>query len=138
MEAKTCEEIDIAGASISSDEEFCEDDGTRMSDLVVSSFDSISYHSAVSETERLHRSQGLQRHYVTNQLKVSDSDISSALGHHDVVRQMLATSSWGAPMFDERANSTLSLAEVHALREAVRILNHNYSQLIADQDYLLE
>ena len=69
MEAETCEEIDIARASISSDGELCEGDGTRMSDLVVGSFDSVSYYSAVSETERLHRSQEFQRHHVTNQLR---------------------------------------------------------------------
>ena len=46
---------------------------------------------------------------------MSDSDISLALGHHDVVHQMLATHGWGAPMFDEHGDGTLSLAEVHAL-----------------------
>ena len=75
---------------------------------------------------------------MTNQLKVSDSDISSALGHHDVVRQMLAMFGWGAPMFDLCGDSTLSLAEVHVLREVVRILKHNYSQLVVGLDYLLE
>ena len=55
--------------------DLCEDDGTCMNDLVVGSSDSISCHSAVSEIKRLYRSQGLQRHHVTSQLKVSDSDI---------------------------------------------------------------
>ena len=130
MEAETCKEIDIVRASISSDEELvevhsscisstelCKDDGTCMSDLVVDSLDSVSYHSAVSEIERLYRGQGLQTHHVTSQLKVSDSDISSALGHHDVVCQMLAISGWGAPMSDECNDRTLSLAEVHVLKE---------------------
>ena len=58
---------------------------------------------------------------------MSDSDISSALGHHDVVCQMLATFGWGAPMSDECGDSTLSLVEAHALQEAIRILKHNYS-----------
>ena len=69
---------------------------------------------------------------------MSDSDISLALEHYDGIRQMLATSGWGAPMFDEHGDSTLSLAEVHVLREAVRILKHSYSQLVADRDYLFE
>ena len=47
---------------------------------------------------------------MTNQLKVSESDISSSFKHYDAIRQMLATSSWGAPMFDEHGDSTLSLA----------------------------
>ena len=128
VEVETFEEIDITRASISSDEEQVEvcsgrisdvevwvDDSTRMSDLVVGSFDSVSYLSVVSEIERLHRNQGLIRHHVTSQLKVSDSDISSILGHYDVVCQMLATFGWGAPIFDECNDSTLSLAEVHAL-----------------------
>ena len=63
---------------------------------------------------------------MTCHLKVSDSDISSALEHNDAIRQMLATSGWGAPMFDEHGDSTLSRAEVHALREAVRIMKHSY------------
>ena len=68
MEAETCVEIEIARASISSKElfelhsscilnaELCKDDSTCMSDLVVDNSDSISYHSAVSETQSLHRS----------------------------------------------------------------------------------
>ena len=143
-------EIEIARASISlgelfelhssciSNVELCEDDSTCMSDLVVGSSDSVSYHSTVSETESLHRSQRLHRHHVTCQLKVSDSDISSALEHYDAIHQMLATSGWGTPMSDEHNDSTLSLAEVHALREAIRILKHSYSQLVANRDYLLE
>lgn len=74
---------------------------------------------------------------MTSQLKVSDSDISSNhLVHYDVIRQMLVASSWGAPMSDEHGDSTLSLEKVHALRETVRILKHNYSQLVADKDCL--
>ena len=49
-----------------SDEELYEDDGTRMSDLVVGSSDSVSYHNVVSEIENLHKIQGLQRHHVTS------------------------------------------------------------------------
>ena len=64
---------------------------------------------------------------MTCQLKVSNSKISLALEHYDAIRQMLATSDWGATMFDEHGDSTLSLAEVHVLREAIRILKHNYS-----------
>lgn len=75
---------------------------------------------------------------MTCQLKMSDSNISLALEHYDAICQMLATSGWGIPMFDEHGDSILSLAEVHALREVVRILKHSYSQLVADMDYLLE
>ena len=72
MEAETCGEIEIVRASISSEElfevhsscisdaELCKDDRTCVSDLVVDSFDSISYHGAISETQSLHRSLGLQ------------------------------------------------------------------------------
>lgn len=150
VEAETCGEIEIARASISSEELFevhsscisdaklCKDNSTCISDLVVDSSDSISYHSAVSETRSLHRSQGLQRHHVTYQLKVSDSDIYSSLDHYDAIRHMLATFGWGAPVSNKHSDSSLSLAEVHALREAVRILKHSYSQLVDDRDYLLE
>ena len=67
MEATTCEEIDTVRAFISSDEELvevygcisdaklCEDDSTCMSDFVVNNFDSVSYHSLVSETKSLHK-----------------------------------------------------------------------------------
>lgn len=151
VEAKTCGEIDIVRASISleelfevhssciSDAELCKDDSTCMSDLVMNSSDSTSYHSAISETQSLHRSQWLnQRHHVTYQLKECGSDISSSLNYYDAIRHMLATFGWGAPVLDEHDDSCLSLAEVHALREAVRILKHSYFQLVDDRDYLLE
>lgn len=64
---------------------------------------------------------------VVSQLKVSDGDISSGLEHYDAFRQMLGTHGCGAPMSDEHGGSTLSLAEIHVLREAGRILKHNYS-----------
>ena len=51
---------------------------------------------------------------------MSDSDISLALGHHDVVHQMLATSSWGTRMSDERSDSTLSLVQVHTFERLSR------------------
>ena len=150
VEVETCKEIDTARASISSDEELvevhgscmsdaelCEEDSTHKSDLVVESSDSVSYLSAVSETESLHRSQGLQRHHVSCHLKVRDSNISLALEHYDVIRQMLATYGWGAPMFDEHGDSTLSLAKVHVFQEVVKILNHNYYHLVSDSDYLM-
>ena len=63
---------------------------------------------------------------------MSESDISSAFEHYNVICHMLATSGWDALMSNERSDSTLSLAKVHALRLAVRILKHNYSQLVAD------
>ena len=62
LTAKTCGEIEIVRASISSKELFevhsscisdaklCKDDSTCMSDLVVDSSDSVSYHGAVSES----------------------------------------------------------------------------------------
>lgn len=69
VEAETCKMIDIERASISSDEELVEvhgscisdaelweDDSACMSDLVVHNSNLVSYHSAVSETQSLHRS----------------------------------------------------------------------------------
>ena len=109
------EELVEVHGSCMSDAELCEENSTRMSNLVVQSLDLVYYPSAVSEIESLHRSQRLQRHHVTCKLKVSDSNISLALENYDPNCQMLATSIWGAPMFDEHGDSTLSLAEVHAL-----------------------
>ena len=51
VEVETCKEIDIASASISLNEELCEDDGTHMSDLVVGNSDSIFYHIAINEID---------------------------------------------------------------------------------------
>ena len=75
---------------------------------------------------------------MTSQLKVSESDISSSFEYYDAILQMLSAYGWGAPMSNEHNDSTLSLVEVHALREAVRMLTHSYSQLVADMDYILE
>lgn len=69
---------------------------------------------------------------------MSDSDIFSALEHYDAICQMLATSNWGAPLSDKHSDSSLSLVEIHALQEAIRILKHGSSQVVADKDYLLE
>lgn len=69
MEAEACEEIDTVRASISSNEvlvevssscisdaEVCKNNSTHaVSNLVVGSSDSISYHSAISETKNLQR-----------------------------------------------------------------------------------
>ena len=64
--------------------EFCNGSTHDVSNHGTSSLDSVSSHSVVSEAENLHKSQGLQRHHVTSQLKVSDSDISSTLEHYYV------------------------------------------------------
>ena len=75
---------------------------------------------------------------MTYQLKVSDSDIYSSLDHYDAIWHMLAISSWGALVSNEHGDSSFFLAEVDALREAVRILKHSYSLLVDDRDYLLK
>ena len=64
---------------------------------------------------------------MSRQLKVNDKDISSTLEHYDAIHQMLAASSWGAPMSDEHNDKSLSLVEFHVLQEVVRILKHSYS-----------
>ena len=69
---------------------------------------------------------------------MSDSDISSSLEHCDAIHHMLAALGWGTPMLDEHGDSSLSLAEIHVLRETINILKHNYSYLFVDRDYLMK
>ena len=78
MDFETCNKIDMARASNSSNQELVEvhgscmldaelgkEDKTHMKKVVVERLDSVSYLSIISEIESLHRSQGLQSHHVT-------------------------------------------------------------------------
>ena len=79
------EELVEVSSSCTSITNVCENESAHdVSNHGTSSLDSVSYHSVVSEAKNLHKSQGLQRHHVTSQLKVSDNDISSTLEHYYV------------------------------------------------------
>jgi hypothetical protein len=80
----------------------------------------------------------VQSHHVTSQLRVDERGISSTLEHFDAARQLLAVYGWSAPMTDESSGGYLSLTEIHALREAVRMLRQDYLQMVADRDHLVE
>lgn len=103
-------------------------------DHEVSDVDLVSYHSV--DLGGKNESRGY--HHLAGQLKVNDDMIATALEHFDVARQMLATFGWSTPETYEHGDSSLSLAEFHALRAAIGIMKQNYLQLLADRDYLLE
>ena len=85
------------------------------------------------------RSQQLQDPYhLIVQLKVSDNMIAIAIEHFDVSRQMLAIYGWGTSVTDEHYDGALSFEEYHALRETIKIMRHNYLQLLVDRRFLLE
>ncbi len=50
----------------------------------------------------------------------------------------MSVNGWGAFIIDESSGGYLSLVEVHALHEAIRVLRQDYLQLVADHDHLVE
>lgn len=122
------------------DVEVCMDESTHDAAYhVVSDDESASYHSAYCEPENLYGGHKLQNpHHLVGQLKVNDNMIATTIEHFDVARQMLATYGWSTPLTDEHGDSGFSLAEIHALREAIGMMKQNYLKLLADRDFLLE
>ena len=95
-------------------------------DLEGSSFDLAFSHSVDNVFETVHRRPIVQSHHVTSQLRVGERDITTALEHFDTAHQLLAVTGWGASMTNESSSGYLSLAEVHALHEAVKVLRQDY------------
>ena len=91
-------------------------------DLEGSSFDLSFSHSVDGVFETVHRRPVVQSHHVTSQLRVGKRDITTALEHFDTARQLLVVTGWGASMIDESSGGYLSLVEVHALCEAIKVL----------------
>lgn len=153
LEVEECEDIVISAASTSLVEPSYEVHGNRTLDIeeclddsihdvayhMVSDIDSASYHSADDKLEDLCgivSSQG--DHHLASQLNVNDRMVASTVKHFDVAREMLATYGWSTPLTDEHGDSVFSLAEIHALREAIGMMKQNYLKLLADRDFLLE
>lgn len=121
------------------DVEVCLDDSIHAAYHMVSDFDSASYYSAEDKWEDLCGNVSSQGdHHLASQLKVNDRMVATTIKHFDVARQMLATYGWSTPLADEQGGSLFSLAEIHALREAIGMMKQNYLQLLADRDFLLE
>ena len=153
LEVEVREDTIISAASTSPVEPSYEVQGNRTLDIegcledsihdaayhMVSDFDSASYHSADNKWADLcgnSLSQG--DHHLASQLKVNDRMVATTVKHFDVARQMLATYGWSTPLANEQGDSVFSLAEIHALREAIGMMKQNYLQLLADRDFLLE
>ena len=71
-------------------------------------------------------------------MKVNDRMVATTVKHFDVAHEMLATYGWSTSLTDEHGDSVFSLAEIHALQEAIGMMKQNYLQLLVDKDFLLE
>lgn len=107
-------------------------------DMVIDNY-LTSYHSVDDKLEDLCGnilSQG--DHHLARQLKVNDRMVAKTIKNFDVAHQMLATYGWSTTLTDEHGDSVFSLAEIHALREAIGMMKQNYLQVLVDRDFLLE
>lgn len=129
---------DESNACVQSMEVYSDVSTRSVGDLEGSSFGSAFSHSVDNVFETVHKRPVVQSHHVTGQLRFGERDITTTLVHFDTARQLLAVIGWGASMTDESCGGYLSLVEVHALREAVRVLRQDYLQLVADRDHLVE